>query len=71
LEDDEKTSVIPPLYLETSRNAFIFNKGSLNVLCFELLGKTSEGEDAGNTGRETRERSSHDWQKIVMVDDGF
>jgi hypothetical protein len=70
LENDEETCVVPPLYLETSRKSLVFCKGSLNVLCFELLGKTSEGEDAGNTGGETRECSSHVLQKIVMVVDG-
>jgi hypothetical protein len=69
LEDDEETCVVPPLYLETSRNALIFCKDSLNVLCFELFGETSEEEDAGNTGGETRE-CSHVLQKIVMVVDG-
>ena len=70
LKNDEETCVVLPLYLKAARHRFIFCKGSLDVLCFELLGESSEGEDAGNTGGETRESSSHGLQKIVITVDG-
>jgi len=54
LEDDQEAGIVSPFDLEPSTDAFPLGECDLDVLCLELLGKASQGQNAGYGCRETR-----------------
>jgi hypothetical protein len=54
LEDNQQAGIVSPFNLEPSADVFPLGKGSLDVPCFELLGKAGQGQNTSYRGRKTR-----------------